>query len=46
MTSISALLAMDLSVMCGTRSYTNPSRILPRTGCMDGAARVTSPSLI
>ena len=29
MTSISALLAMDLRVTWGTRSYTNPWRTLP-----------------
>jgi hypothetical protein len=43
-TSISALLAMDFSVMCGTRSYTNPWRMSPRVGWLDGALRLTSAS--
>jgi len=46
MTSISALLATGLQRDVGTRSYTNPWRMFPWTGCVLGAVRVTSASFI
>ena len=45
MTSISALLAMSLRVMWGTRSYTKPWRISPYVGDSDAALRSTSARL-
>jgi hypothetical protein len=44
-TSISALLAIDFNVMCGTRSYTKPWRMSPRVGVSFGGVWLTSPSL-
>ncbi len=40
------LLAMLLSVMCGTRSYTKPWRMLAKVGWLLGTLRVTSASLV
>ncbi len=44
-TSISALLAMDLRVMWGTRSYTKPWRMSLYVGASEGALREISASL-